>query len=79
MTRWHGTPGTPAQIADRILEQVRSGGVRTAGEYVALVSVVDSLPMKVRTWVWQQIEGEIGYAAVVYLRTWNNNTMAARS
>jgi hypothetical protein len=67
MTRWHGNP---QQIADTILLRVRSGEVKTSGQWTALASTTGLLPPRLRTWVWRQLEQEIGYDAVSYLRTW---------
>ena len=73
--RWHGTP---QQIAECVLSRVRTGEVRTAGEYVALVAVVNSLPARLRTWCWQQLKAELGSNAVDYLRTWQCSEAAMR-
>ena len=64
----------PQQVAERILIDIKRGKVQTPGQYVTLIAAVNSLPMRLQVWIWQQIEKEIGYTAVTYLRSWNNDT-----
>jgi hypothetical protein len=68
--RWYSNP---QQTADRILADLKRGKVQTPGQYVTLIAAVNSLPMRLQVWIWQQMEKEIGYSAVCYLRSWNNN------
>jgi len=73
MNRWDN----PQQIAERALALVRAGKVRTPGEFVVLISVIQSLPPRLRSWAWQQLEREIGWASVSYLREWQSGGIRA--
>ncbi|MGB8219515.1 MAG: hypothetical protein WCE46_03940 [Methanoregula sp.] len=69
---WHGNP---QRTAECILAQVRNGNVRTRGQYVALVSTVNSLPWRLRSWLWRRLEQEIGHDSVSYLKQWSSATV----
>ena len=61
--------GAPAKRAQRLIDSIYGGEVTTRGQLKSWVDSCESLPVRLRKYVFEQIEPGIGPAGVTYLRS----------
>jgi len=61
--------GSKIKRAELLVSTIQEGRLNTPGQLKAWTDSAASLPPRLREWVFQNVEGSIGSAGVVYLRS----------